>query len=95
MIIVRKQFLKDYIVGDHVWDVLVENVQNYIKSLNFGYRKELNKRKVKYLNAFAEFVTPHRLKLTNKKGEESEITAKNVIIAVGGRPAYPDIPGKN
>lgn len=72
---------------------MVENVQNYIKSLNFGYRKELNKKKVKYLNAFAEFVSPNRIKLTKKNGESEEVTAKSVIVAVGGRPLYPDIPG--
>lgn len=72
---------------------MVENVQNYIKSLNFGYRKELNKRKVKYYNAYAEFLTANRLQLTNKKGEVSQITAKDIIIAVGGRPSYPDVPG--
>lgn len=77
----------------HNWEAMVENVQNYIKSLNFGYRKELNKRKVKYYNAFAEFLTPNKVKITNKKGEVEEITGKDFIIAVGGRPLYPDIPG--
>ncbi|KAK6644320.1 hypothetical protein RUM43_000587 [Polyplax serrata] len=81
------------VAGQHSWDVMVENVQNYIKSLNFGYRKELNLRKVKYFNAYAEFVDPHRVKLTNKKGDVSELSAKEFIIAVGGRPAYPDVPG--
>jgi len=28
-----------------------------------------------------------------KKGEEKVLTAKNILIAVGGRPRYPDIPG--
>lgn len=29
----------------------------------------------------------------NKKGKETRITAANFIIATGGRPRYPDIPG--
>lgn len=87
--------LYSFVSGHHTWETMVENVQNYIKSLNFGYRKELNKRKVKYLNAYAEFVAPHKLKLTNKKGEVSEVSAKDIIIAVGGRPAYPNVPGNN
>ena len=28
-----------------------------------------------------------------KNGEEKVFTAKNILIAVGGRPRYPDIPG--
>lgn len=28
-----------------------------------------------------------------KSGEEKLFTAKNILIAVGGRPRYPDIPG--
>jgi len=28
-----------------------------------------------------------------KKGEEKILTAKNILIAVGGRPKYPNIPG--
>lgn len=28
-----------------------------------------------------------------KNNTERELTAKNIVIAVGGRPRYPDIPG--
>merc|ERR1712168_1348351 len=31
--------------------------------------------------------------LTNKKGVKKEITATNFVVAVGGRPKYPDVPG--
>ncbi|CAF4823934.1 unnamed protein product, partial [Rotaria sp. Silwood2] len=31
--------------------------------------------------------------LTDKKGQTKEITGKNIVIAVGGRPKYPDIEG--
>lgn len=30
---------------------------------------------------------------TDKKKKETQITAKNILIATGGRPRYPDIPG--
>lgn len=81
-------------IDDHAWEVMVENVQNYIKSLNFGYRKEMNKRHVKYLNGFGEFINEHKIKVTMKNGKVEEITGNEFIIAVGGRPKYPDIPGK-
>ena len=50
---------------------------------------------VKYLNAYGEFIDHHRIKTTTKRGKTQEITAKHVIIATGGRPKYPDIPGKD
>jgi thioredoxin reductase (NADPH) len=29
----------------------------------------------------------------DKKGKTTEVTARNFVVAVGGRPRYPDIPG--
>ncbi|XP_049805930.1 thioredoxin reductase 1, cytoplasmic-like [Schistocerca nitens] len=77
----------------HDWAKLVEEVQNYIKSLNFNYRKELRTNKITYHNAFAEFEDAHRIKMRNIKNEVSTLTAQNFVIAVGGRPHYPNIPG--
>lgn len=77
----------------HNWITMVSNIQNYIGSLNFKYRVALRDKNVSYHNAFASFVEPHKLKLVNKRGKESFITADKVVIAVGGRPKYPDIPG--
>ncbi|KAG8234723.1 hypothetical protein J437_LFUL014831, partial [Ladona fulva] len=78
---------------NHNWEVLTEEVKRHIKSLNFGYRTELMKKKVKYFNAFANFVDDHTLTLTDNANRTSTVTANNFIIAVGGRPSYPDIPG--
>ena len=33
------------------------------------------------------------IQLTDKKGQVHKIQAKNIVLAVGGRPIYPDIPG--
>lgn len=49
--------------------------------------------KIKYFNSYASFVDPHTLELENQKGQKSKITARRILIAVGGRPTYPDIPG--
>ena len=48
---------------------------------------------VKYFNAYAKFVDPHTVELTDKKGKTETITADKFVIAVGGRPSYPGIPG--
>lgn len=77
----------------HKWEVLVEAVQNHIKSLNWGYRVSLQDKHVKYLNAFAEFVDKHTLKTVNRRGKEAVITFGSAVVATGMRPRYPDIPG--
>lgn len=71
---------------------MVANIQNHIKQLNWGYKTELMKLKCKYLNYYATFVDPHTLMLDNGK-EQKTVTAENIILAVGGRPSYPGIPG--
>ena len=78
---------------NHDWSKLVEQVQNHIGSLNWGYRVSLREKNVTYLNEFAEFTDPHTLRTVNKKGKEKAVTADKFIIAAGGRPKYPDIPG--
>lgn len=78
--------------GAHDWNKLVKNVQMHIKSLNFGYKGDLLKLKIKYFNMFAKFVDAHTIELTN--GDKVErVTAEKIVIAVGGRPSYPDVPG--
>lgn len=50
------------------------------------------KLKVKYHNAYAGFAGPHTIVLDNGKKKET-VTADKILVAVGCRPAYPDIPG--
>ena len=49
--------------------------------------------KIKYYNSHASFIDPHTILLENAKGVKEQVTADKIIIAVGGRPAYPGIPG--
>jgi thioredoxin reductase (NADPH) len=49
----------------HNWTNMVNEVQNYIKSLNFGYRKVLKEKNVTYLNAYAQFVDAHAVKVSS------------------------------
>ena len=48
----------------HDWEKLVTAVQNHIGSLNWGYRVQLREKRVTYLNAYAQFVDEHTLKVT-------------------------------
>lgn len=71
---------------------MVGNVQKHIKSLNWGYKAELIKLKIKYFNFYASFIDAHTILLDNGKTQQT-VTTDKVIIAVGGRPLYPGIPG--
>ena len=51
------------------------------------------KSKVKYINAYASFIDAHTIQLDNGKGKIEKVTADKILIAVGGRPSYADIPG--
>ncbi|KAJ6668311.1 hypothetical protein lerEdw1_015688 [Lerista edwardsae] len=77
----------------HNWDVMVEAIQNYIGSLNWGYRVALREKSVTYLNAYGEFIGPHKIKATNRKGQETFYTARTFVLATGERPRYLGIPG--
>lgn len=41
---------------------------------------------------YATFVDAHTIKLDNGTTQQT-VTAKDIVIATGGRPSYPDIPG--
>jgi pyruvate/2-oxoglutarate dehydrogenase complex dihydrolipoamide dehydrogenase (E3) component len=48
--------------------------------------------KIKYYNMYATFLDAHTILLDNGKTKET-VTAKDIVIATGGRPSYPEIPG--
>eukprot|EP00029_Vermamoeba_vermiformis_P005557 TRINITY_DN1963_c0_g1_i1.p1 TRINITY_DN1963_c0_g1~~TRINITY_DN1963_c0_g1_i1.p1 ORF type:complete len:507 (-),score=151.68 TRINITY_DN1963_c0_g1_i1:275-1795(-) len=80
----------------HDWSTLQQAVGDHIGSLNWGYKVQLRTEGVEYLNALATFVDPHTVHLKEKKGSkfvERTVTARRFVIATGGRPRYPDIPG--
>ena len=65
----------------------------HIKSLNWGFKADLIKAKVKYFNEYASFVDANTVQLKKANGDVQTKTAHKFVIAVGGRPSYPDIPG--
>jgi thioredoxin reductase (NADPH) len=72
---------------------MTESVQNHIKSVNWVTRVDLRDKKVEYVNGFGYFKDAHTVVAVMKNKSERELKAKYVVIAVGGRPRYPDIPG--
>lgn len=77
---------------DHTWKILTANVKAYIKSLNFGYKVLLKDNKIDYINAEATFLDANTIYTVNKKKKRT-VKGKYIVVAVGGRPTYPDIPG--
>ncbi|KAG6960000.1 hypothetical protein JG687_00008464 [Phytophthora cactorum] len=68
------------------WKQLVANVDGYIKGINFKYKVELRSKYVKYENFLGSFIDPHTLELWHPRKGTKQITTRNVVIAVGGRP---------
>uniref|UniRef100_A0A4W5MQ90 thioredoxin-disulfide reductase (NADPH) n=1 Tax=Hucho hucho TaxID=62062 RepID=A0A4W5MQ90_9TELE len=78
----------------HNWSTMAEAVQNHVRSLNWGHRVQLQDKEVKYLNIKGSLVDEHTVKGLTRTGKEIMLTAKNIVIATGGRPKYPThIPG--
>ncbi|XP_059618394.1 thioredoxin reductase 1, mitochondrial isoform X2 [Phlebotomus argentipes] len=75
------------------WAAVTEAVQNHIKSVNWVTRVDLRDKKVEYVNGLGYFRDPHNVVAVLKNGTERVLNAKHVVIAVGGRPRYPNIPG--
>ncbi|XP_037937536.1 thioredoxin reductase 1, mitochondrial isoform X2 [Teleopsis dalmanni] len=75
------------------WGKLVQSVQNHIKSVNWVTRVDLRDKNVEYVNGLGSFVDPHTISAKLKNGSERLLTGQNIVIAVGGRPRYPEIPG--
>ncbi|XP_039627444.1 thioredoxin reductase 2, tandem duplicate 2 isoform X1 [Polypterus senegalus] len=78
----------------HDWSTMSQAVQNYVRSLNWGHRVQLNDKNVKFLNLKGTFKDEHSVRAVSKSGKETVLTAENIVIATGGRPKYPsDVPG--
>ncbi|KAJ1531074.1 hypothetical protein ONE63_005901 [Megalurothrips usitatus] len=82
----RKQITLD-------WAKLRESVQNHIKSVNWVLRVELRDKKVEYINALGSLIDTNTVHAKLKNGSERILKANHILLAMGGRPIYPDIPG--
>ncbi|MCP4194929.1 MAG: glutathione-disulfide reductase, partial [Planctomycetaceae bacterium] len=70
------------------WSKLIENRQAYIGRIHQSYDRVLGNNKVNVIKGFARFVDE---KTVEVNGEH--YTADHILIAVGGRPTIPNIPG--
>lgn len=71
------------------WKTLVNNKKIELKRLNGIYNNLLENVSVDFFKSWASFVDNKTIKLSNGK----IISAKNILIAVGGEPILPDFKG--
>ena len=78
----------DVAVNGHDWSKLKARRDAYILRLNGIYQRNLENSGVDYIAGAAEFVDAHTVAVGDQ-----HYTAGRIVIATGGRPVVPDIPG--
>ncbi|XP_048574214.1 glutathione reductase, chloroplastic/mitochondrial-like [Triticum urartu] len=72
----------------HDWSTLITNKNTELQRLVGIYKNILKNANVDLIEGRGKVVDPHTVSVDGKL-----YTAKNILIAVGGRPSMPDIPG--
>ncbi|WP_204152576.1 glutathione-disulfide reductase [Leptolyngbya sp. CCY15150] len=70
------------------WNHMITAVNNEVTRLNGIYQRMLDNSKVDLFDAHAQFIDAHTLKVGDRT-----VTADKILIAVGGKPVKPNIPG--
>ncbi|MEY4762810.1 MAG: hypothetical protein RLZZ200_2666 [Pseudomonadota bacterium] len=78
----------DASVRGHDWAALKAKRDAYVARLNGIYEGNLGKRKVDLIRGWARLVGPRTVEIDGRR-----ITGERVLVASGGRPWRPDIPG--
>lgn len=71
------------------WTTLIDNKNTEITRLNGIYENLLENSGVTLINGHAKLVDAHTVEVEGK-----QYTAENILLAVGGWPQVPDIPGR-
>jgi glutathione reductase (NADPH) len=72
----------------HDWTLLKQKRDAYVLRLNGIYEANLAKRRIEVVHGRGRFIDAHTVEAAGRR-----LTAPHVIIAVGGRPMMPAIPG--
>ena len=70
------------------WQKMITAVNKELERLNGVYQNMLNNAPVELFRGYGKFLDPHTVEIDNHK-----VTADKILIAVGGHPVKPDIPG--
>ena len=83
----------------HDWSTLVKNIDAHVTRLNGIYERLLDQPGVERFQGWATFVDEHHLRIecpdvSDGRGSTSTlIEAHHILIATGGRPIMPSLPG--
>lgn len=72
----------------HDWSKLVESRQAYIGRIHQSYDRVLGNNNITVIKGFGRFKDAHTLEVNGE-----EVTADHILIATGGEPIIPHIPG--
>lgn len=86
---VSRSFGWDVAAKGFDWSTLIDNKNTEIARLNGIYENLLENSGVTLLNGHAKLVDAHTVEVAGK-----QYSAENILIAVGGWPQVPDIPGR-
>ena len=78
----------DVLVNDFDWTTLVKGREEYIQGINDWYGNYLTDSNIDWLRGQAKFVDAHTLEVNGER-----YSADHIVIAPGGRPMVPNIPG--
>lgn len=78
----------DVTVNNFNWQTLVDSREAYIKRIHGSYGMGFEKNGVTLINGFATFVNKNTVEVNG-----TQYTADHILIATGGRPITPNIPG--
>ncbi|QOL12765.1 glutathione-disulfide reductase [Dickeya dianthicola] len=78
----------DVTVNQFNWETLLKNRSAYIDRIHQSYNNVLGKNQVEVIQGFARFVDAKTVEVNGER-----ITADHILIATGGRPTRPVIPG--
>ena len=73
----------------HDWAMLIANKNNEVRRLNGIYRNLLNSSGVEVFDGHATIEDAHTVLINGRR-----VTARYILIATGGHPTLPDMPGK-
>ncbi len=70
------------------WQKVKQSRDEYIQRLNKIYDKNINASEVSRIDGYGKFLDQHTVIVADKK-----YTADHILVAVGGEPVRPDLPG--
>ncbi|MFN5117869.1 MAG: glutathione-disulfide reductase [Cyanobacteriota bacterium] len=73
--------------------VLLDHVRAEVDRLNTLHLSLLEKAGVELIPGWGRFCGPHAVEVLQREGGSRQLTAERILIAVGGRPHRPSIPG--